>query len=195
MPGRTPEGQALTSLVLPIFEFHGEILAAAAMITAPHELTPARWQVLGAVLEEPLPVAEIARRIGLGLRRQSVQRVANDVVAQGWASWQPNPARRGQGLLTLTERGRTAVSALAAEQHAWADAVGARIGQADLSLLGDLIARLTQASRTYRESQARTGSDGDARQTKSAPAEASSRSTAGRPARASQPAGGRRRRP
>jgi len=66
------------------------------MITAPHELSPARWQVLGAVLDAPLPVPEIARRIGLGLTRQSVQRVANDVVAQGWAIWQPNPARRGQ---------------------------------------------------------------------------------------------------
>ncbi|RRD30371.1 MarR family transcriptional regulator [Actinomyces bowdenii] len=180
MPGRTPEGQALTSLVLPIFELHGEILAAAAMITAPHELTPARWQVLGAVLEEPLPVAEIARRIGLGLRRQSVQRVANDVVAQGWASWQPNPARRGQRLLTLTERGRTAVSALAAEQHAWADAVGARIGQADLALLGGLIARLTQACRENRD---RTGGDGSERPAERAPDDAWSRSAQDGPIR------------
>ena len=89
MPGRTPEGDALTALVLPAFALNGEFLEAAAVITAPHELTPARWQVLGAVLEEPLPVAEIARRVGL--TRQSVQRVANDVVAQGWARWQPNP--------------------------------------------------------------------------------------------------------
>ena len=83
MPGRTPEGDALTALVLPVFALNGELLEAAAVITAPHELTPARWQVLGAVLEEPLPVAEIARRVGL--TRQSVQRVANDVVAQDWA--------------------------------------------------------------------------------------------------------------
>ena len=68
-------------MVLPTFALNGELLEAAAAITAPHELTPARWQVLGAVLEEPLPVAEIARRVGL--TRQSVQRVANDVVAQG----------------------------------------------------------------------------------------------------------------
>ena len=57
MPGRTPEGDALTALVLPVFALNGELLEAAAVITAPHELTPARWQVLGAVLEEPLPVA------------------------------------------------------------------------------------------------------------------------------------------
>ena len=115
MPGRTPEGDALTALVLPAFALNGELLEAAAAITAPHELTPARWQVLGAVLEEPLPVAEIARRVGL--TRQSVQRVANDVVTQGWARWEPNPWRRGQNLLLLTDRGRRAIAALTAEQH------------------------------------------------------------------------------
>ena len=107
MPGRTPEGDALTDLVLPVFELNGEFLAAAAMITAPHELTPARWQVLGAVLDAPLPVPEIARRIGLGLTRQSVQRVANDVVAQGWAVWQPTPPGAGSSLLTLPSGGAT----------------------------------------------------------------------------------------
>ena len=149
MPGRTPEGDALTALVLPVFALNGELLEAAAVITAPHELTPARWQVLGAVLEEPLPVAEIARRVGLA--RQSVQRVANDVVIQGWARWEPNPGRRGQNLLVLTGKGRRAIAALTAEQHAWADTVGQEIGEKNLKTLGTLINRLTDASRRYRQ--------------------------------------------
>lgn len=156
MPGRTPEGDALTALVLPVFALDGELLEAAATITAPHELTPARWRVLGAVLDEPLSVAEIARRVGLGLTRQSVQRVANDVVAQDWARWQPNPGRRGQNLLSLTARGRRAIAALAAEQHAWADAVGQEIGEKNLKTLATLIGRVTQASRRYRQA---TGED------------------------------------
>ena len=151
MPGRTPEGDALTALVLPVFALNGEFLETAAAITAPHELTPARWRVLGAVLEEPLPVAEIARRVGLGLTRQSVQRVTNDVVAQGWARWQPNPGRRGQNLLVLTNKGRRAVAALTTEQHAWADAVGQEIGEKDLKTLRTLISRVTEASRQYRQ--------------------------------------------
>lgn len=136
-------------MVLPTFALNGELLEAAAAITAPHELTPARWQVLGAVLEEPLPVAEIARRVGL--TRQSVQRVANDVVAQDWAHWQPNPGRRGQNLLVLTPKGRQAVAALAKEQHAWANTVGQEIGEKELKILGTLISRLTDASRCYRQ--------------------------------------------
>ena len=105
--------------------------------------------MLGAVLEEPLPVAEIARRVGL--TRQSVQRVANDVVAQGWARWRPNPERRRQNLLVLTDKGRQAITALTAEQHAWADAVGQEIGEKDLKTLGTLISRVTEASRRYRQ--------------------------------------------
>lgn len=151
MPGRTPEGDALTALVLPVFALNGEFLEAAAVITAPHELTPARWRVLGAVLDEPLPVAEIARRVGLGLSRQSVQRVANDVVSRGWARWRPNPGRRGQNRLDLTAKGRRAVAALATQQHAWADAVGQEVGEQDLRTLAALISRVTDASHHYRQ--------------------------------------------
>ncbi len=150
MPGRTPEGNALTALVLPAFELNGEFLAAAAMITEPHELTPAQWQVLGAALEEPLPVAEIARRIGLGLTRQSVQRVANDIVARGWADWKDNPHHQRAKLVAPTPAGHKVVARMAEEQFAWADYVGARIGHNDLDTLTSLIERVISASRNYR---------------------------------------------
>ncbi|MCX6491739.1 MAG: helix-turn-helix domain-containing protein, partial [Rhodococcus sp.] len=83
MSRRTPEGDALTEVVLPVFELNGEFLAAAQDITKPTGLTPAWWQVLGATLDEPLSVADIARRVGLGLARQSVQRTANLLVDRG----------------------------------------------------------------------------------------------------------------
>lgn len=136
--------------MLPAFELNGEFLAAAGVITRPHELTPARWQVLGAVLDEALPVAEIARRVGLGLARQSVQRVADDLVAHDWARWEENPHHRRAKLLAASDRGIDAVRAMAAEQHRWADAVGAEIGLDDLERLADLIQRVIEASRAAR---------------------------------------------
>ena len=72
MPRRSAAGDALTDLVLPAFELNGEFLAAAEEMTRPVGLTPAWWQVLGATLDEPLTVAEIARRVGLGLARAGV---------------------------------------------------------------------------------------------------------------------------
>ena len=49
---RSAAGDALTDLVLPVFELNGEFLAAAKGIAEPAGLTPAWWQVLGATLDE-----------------------------------------------------------------------------------------------------------------------------------------------
>ena len=73
-------------------------------------------------------MAEIARRVGLGLARQSVQRVADLLVDKGWASYRDNPAHRRAKLLEPTPEGRRAVNRLTAAQHQWADAVGGEVG-------------------------------------------------------------------
>lgn len=151
MPARTPAGDALTDLVLPTFELNGEFLAAAEEMTRPVGLTPAWWQVLGATLTEPLPVAEIARRVGLGLARQSVQRVADILVERGWARYQDNPAHRRAKLLEPTPSGRAAVESLAVAQHAWADAVGTAVGEDELRHALAILRRIVDASRAYRE--------------------------------------------
>lgn len=147
---RTPAGDALTDLVLPVFELNGEFLAAAKDITEPAGLTPAWWQVLGATLDEPLTVAEIARRVGLGLARQSVQRTADLLVDKGWALYCDNPHHRRAKLLEPTETGRTTLFRLRRAQHAWADAVGAAVGVADLEAALRTIRQVIDASRAQR---------------------------------------------
>lgn len=153
IPGRrTAAGDALTQLVLPVFELNGEFLAAAETMTRPVGLTPAWWQVLGATLDEPLPVAEIARRVGLGLARQSVQRVADLLVDRGWAAYRDNPAHRRAKLLEPTAEGRQTLGGLTSAQHAWADAVGNEVGEAELRQALTVIRRAIQSSRRYRGS-------------------------------------------
>lgn len=148
---RSPAGDALTALVLPVFELNGEFLAAAETMTRPVGLTPAWWQVLGATLDEPRSVSDIARRVGLGLARQSVQRVADLLVERGWAAYRDNPHHRRAKLLHPTEAGRATVRRLAADQHAWADAVGTQVGIGELEHALAVIQRVIAASRTYRE--------------------------------------------
>lgn len=157
MPGesrRSAAGDALTELVLPAFELNGEFLAAAHMMTEPVGLTPAWWQVLGATLDEPLPVAEIARRVGLGLARQSVQRVADLLTERGWASYRKNPRHRRAKLLEPTDRGRAQLARLTEAQHAWADHVGGEVGTDDLRTALAVIRRVIEASRAYRAADA-----------------------------------------
>ena len=147
---RTSGGDALTELVLPAFELNGEFLAAAETMTRPVGLTPAWWQVLGSTLNEPLPVAEIARRVGLGLARQSVQRVADILVERGWASYTPNPSHRRAKLLSPTDRGRAALGRLSGAQHSWANAVAEDVGESELREALSIVRRIIEASRRHR---------------------------------------------
>lgn len=151
---RTPAGDALTDLVLPVFELNGEFLAVAKDIAEPAGLTPAWWQVLGATVDEPRSVAEIARRVGLGLARQSVQRTADLLVEKGWATYADNPQHKRAKLLGPTAEGRATLLRLRDTQHAWADAVGAEVGVEDLRRLAVTVRRVIDASFRYRGEQA-----------------------------------------
>ncbi|MFJ7129605.1 MarR family winged helix-turn-helix transcriptional regulator [Streptomyces sp. NPDC098101] len=101
------EQDALSRTALGVFRLNGQFLAVSEKLAEPAGLTAAWWQVLGAVLPEPLPVAGIARV--MGITRQSVQRVADLLVREGLASYEPNPAHRRAKLLAPTDAGRAAV--------------------------------------------------------------------------------------
>jgi DNA-binding MarR family transcriptional regulator len=156
-PARTPAGDALTDLVLPVFELNGEFLAVAETMTRPVGLTPAWWQVLGATLDEALPVAEIARRVGLGLARQSVQRVADLLVGRGWAVYSDNPAHRRAKLLEPTPQGRSTLRRLTSAQHRWADTVAEAVGEEELRRALATIRKVIDSSRGYRDGLAGGG--------------------------------------
>lgn len=98
----------LTAAALTSFRLNGQFLDLAETLAEPAGLTAARWQVLGAVLATPLPVAAIARE--MGITRQSVQRTADLLVAQGLAEYRPNPAHRRAKLVTVTPAGSDAVA-------------------------------------------------------------------------------------
>ncbi|MFF9041615.1 MarR family winged helix-turn-helix transcriptional regulator [Streptomyces sp. NPDC014892] len=97
----------LSRAALGVFRLNGQFLSVADELTRPAGLTAAWWQVLGAVLPEPLPVAGVART--MGITRQSVQRVADLLVDRGLAVYVPNPAHRRAKLLTPTPAGRAAI--------------------------------------------------------------------------------------
>jgi len=117
--GHTQEGTAMTQLILASFQLHGLLLAAGARLTHRVGLTSARWQVLSAVARsaEPKPVAWVAR--DMGLARQSVQRVANDLEATGLISFLSNPRHKRATLLVITDQGLQAFKAVTELQVPW----------------------------------------------------------------------------
>ncbi|WP_395572826.1 MarR family winged helix-turn-helix transcriptional regulator [Streptomyces sp. BK79] len=134
----------LSRAALGVFRLNGQFLAVAEELARPAGLTAARWQVLGAVLREPLPVSGVAR--AMGITRQSVQRVADLLVEGGLAEYRPNPAHRRAKLLAPTEAGFAAVSRIDPGHAALADRLAGAYGSvAELAEAVEAVERLSKA--------------------------------------------------
>ncbi|MDT9701186.1 helix-turn-helix domain-containing protein [Streptomyces sp. P17] len=132
----------LSRSALGVFRLNGQFLAVAEELAEPAGLTAAWWQVLGAVLREPLPVAGIAR--AMGITRQSVQRIADLLVERGLAAYRPNPAHRRAKLLAPTEEGLAAVRRIDPGHAAFADRLAEAFGEAELADAVRLLERLSK---------------------------------------------------
>ncbi|MCG8926882.1 MarR family winged helix-turn-helix transcriptional regulator [Lentzea sp. CC55] len=141
---RTEAGDVLTDVVMRTFRLYGAFLDAAEVMTKPVGLTAAWWQVLGAVLREPLSVSGVARE--MGLTRQSVQRIADLLVDRGLAEYLPNPAHARAKLVRPTAEGFAAVARLREAQHEWANRVGAQVSLQDLRTTLDTMTKLVAAT-------------------------------------------------
>ncbi|GAA2256793.1 MarR family winged helix-turn-helix transcriptional regulator [Streptomyces indiaensis] len=131
----------LSRSALGAFRLNGQFLAVAEELARPAGLTAAWWQVLGAVLGEPLPVSGIAR--AMGITRQSVQRIADLLVEKELAEYRPNPAHRRAKLLAATEAGRAAIARIDPGHAAFADRLAEAFGEAELAEAVRLLERLS----------------------------------------------------
>ncbi|MEU4312949.1 MarR family winged helix-turn-helix transcriptional regulator [Nocardia sp. NPDC024068] len=136
-----PEQRLFSSAAITSFRLNGQFLALAEELAAPAGLTAAWWQVLGAVLREPLPVAGIAR--DMGVTRQSVQRIADLLVERGLAEYRPNPAHRRAKLVAVTDAGHAAVARIGPRHAEFAARLTAQLGQRRLA---EIVAALTELS-------------------------------------------------
>ena len=123
---RTPSAAAFTQLILETFRFNGRLLAAGDRLTKELGLTSALWQVLGAINEAPLPVAQIARN--MGLTRQSVRRTANVLKDKGFVEFQENPNHQRAKLVVLSKKGRNVLDQVTKLQIDWANSVSKGLG-------------------------------------------------------------------
>jgi DNA-binding MarR family transcriptional regulator len=144
--GRSSTGEAATKLILSTFRANGLLLDAGDRLSADEGLTPARWQVLGAIAlaERPLTVPQIARR--MGLTRQSVHATVNRLVRDGLLEPAPNADHRRSPLVCLTKLGGARYEAMDARQAVWINRLARGISRSDLEtaqrVLDELCRRL-----------------------------------------------------
>jgi len=120
-------------IVADVFELAGAFRRRGEYLARTVGQSQARWQVLSAAPAEPKTVPQIARR--LGVSRQGVQRLANLLVREGAAEFQPNPDHRGSPHLVLTDSGRGALARLTDSARQYHRALAGQIDGGELSSL------------------------------------------------------------
>ncbi|MFD9069999.1 MarR family winged helix-turn-helix transcriptional regulator [Streptomyces lasiicapitis] len=138
-----PEQDLLTRTALGVFRLNGQFVTVSEEMARPAGLTAAWWQVLGAVLRDPQPVAGIART--MGITRQSVQRVADLLVRRGLAEYAPNPAHRRAKLLRPTAEGRAAVQRIQPAHADLATRLKEALGEEQFAQTAQVLERLSEA--------------------------------------------------
>jgi DNA-binding MarR family transcriptional regulator len=152
---RTPAGDVVTSLIVPVIQLRAHFTKAGEAIARAGGQSLARWLVMEAVESSPLTVAQIAR--GLGLTRQSVQRVADLLDGDRLVEYVENPDHQRSKLVRLTARGQRTLRTIQASQRAWANSLAAEIGETDLRHASRVVNRLSVALRRAGRSAVSSG--------------------------------------
>jgi len=138
----TPAGAAATELILEVFRLNGLLLAAGDRLTKPLGLTSARWQVLGALDAGPATVAQVAR--AMGLKRQSVQTLADALEREGLVAFAANPNHKRAMLVQMTAEGARRFAAISAIQVDWVNELSAGLAPEALKAAGELCREIQQ---------------------------------------------------
>lgn len=80
----------------------------------------------------------------MGGNRQNVQRIVNDLAAEGLVAFQPNPHHRRAQLVVLTDKGQDAFSAAMNVQTPWINRLADGLRVADIETTREVISTLRQ---------------------------------------------------
>jgi DNA-binding MarR family transcriptional regulator len=134
-------------LVVEVFRLNGALLSQGDRMTQDLGMSSSRWQVVGAVelAGRPLSVSQVARNMGLA--RQSVQRLVNELDADGFVAFADNPDHRRAKLIMLTAKGRKAYQEIMRRQARWSKRmlVATELSERRLGEVASILRRLREA--------------------------------------------------
>ncbi|MEJ3656612.1 MarR family winged helix-turn-helix transcriptional regulator [Actinomycetes bacterium KLBMP 9759] len=138
---------AYRSLIAQTYEVAGLSRRLSDHDAAAEGATTAQWHVLSVLSGGPATVPQVARR--LGQARQSVQRVADDLLAREDLRETANPDHTRSRLLTITELGTARLDRLweRSRPSRLAMLTDAGISAVDLDRAADTLAALAAAMR------------------------------------------------
>jgi DNA-binding MarR family transcriptional regulator len=139
--GRTVVGD----LTRDVFEAAAAVRDVGERLARTAGQSLARWQLLYLLDAQPRTVPSVARR--LGLARQSIQRVADELVAERLVRTLPNPDHQRSPLHELTEDGRDALARINTHAATWHRKVLRALPAAELARGRRFLQRVTALAR------------------------------------------------
>ena len=143
-PKKTAASNALTDLIRAVLRMSAHADRIGSTLTKGFDLSNARWVTLGELYMSPerMTVSQLARR--LGLSRQAVQHLANELGSDGLLTFVDNPHDRRAMHLALTEQGQATYRATLEREWQWTNMVAEGFAAGDLQQAVLLIDAVTK---------------------------------------------------
>jgi DNA-binding MarR family transcriptional regulator len=141
---KTPASNALTDLIRTVLRMNATVQKSGTRLMRGTGITNARWQALSELfaLEQRVTVSELARH--MGLTRQAIQRLADDMASDGLVEFVENPGDARAMHLLLTEAGRAAYDDALEREWQWSNAIAADFDAAQIDRAVALLEAITQ---------------------------------------------------
>lgn len=130
----------LSRFALAIFYVNGLLMRNGDRLTRSIGQSSARWQVLGRAGYQPQTVAEMAR--DMGHARQSVQRIADVLAAEGLVTYVDNPKDKRSRLVALTPKGKSVLIKIYERNEEWAKQVIKKLTIEELTKAADVLEKI-----------------------------------------------------
>ena len=118
-------------LTRAVFAAHSSVLRHGDRANARFGQSSARWRVMFNIAHGHGTVAEIARKTDYA--RQSVQRLADTLVADGLATYAPDPDDRRRQIIALTVEGSAVLAEMEADFDRWSKRLVRTLGKENVT--------------------------------------------------------------
>jgi DNA-binding MarR family transcriptional regulator len=141
---KTPASNALTDLIRAVLRMNATAQKSGTRLMRGTGITNARWQTLSELVafEERVTVSKLARH--MGLTRQAVQRLADDMVVDGLVEFAENPGNARSMHLLLTTAGKVTYHAPTHREWQWINAIAEDLDSAQVIFAVTLLERITK---------------------------------------------------
>ena len=134
-----------TRLFIEAGRLNDRLAQASDALVSDLGLTNARWQVLGVIVQAPAPatVSQLARTMRLA--RQSVQRVVNDLIREGFCRADRNPHHARAPLIVVTDKGEAAYRTASDRREPWARSLTTELSEEEVRTALKVLKALNRA--------------------------------------------------